>query len=240
MPPTMGMPGQSLVAPHPLSLRSILSSIPKHAPRAVSLTPTRSISPVSLASLLRRQTVVTITASSASNPIVPAYYSTINSSPPPGEVAGIVFGAVGGFLLLLWLIYTCFSFGTNTFGRSNIVEDVDVRRRSSRPSRHSSHTRSEVIEVSRRSERRSRSRSRSRTPPRRESSRRETIVIEETTRRPAPEPEVEEDVVEVFEEHSPVRRSSKKSSRIEAGFRTVDPEAFGGGDRPYRKVSRRG
>lgn len=103
----------------------------------------------------------------------------------------------------------------------------------------SSRNESEVIEVERTTHR---SRSRTRTPPpRRQSSRRETVIIEETRRAQPPPPRSEpDDVVEVFEEHSPVRRESKRESkRVSGGFRTVDPEAFGGGDRPMRKVSRR-
>ncbi|KAL8711384.1 MAG: hypothetical protein Q9220_004281 [cf. Caloplaca sp. 1 TL-2023] len=65
---------------------------------------------------------------------------------------------------------------------------------------------------------------------------RETVIMEERIR-PAPPPvEREDDIVEVIEEHSPPRRSS--GSRRVSGYRTVDPEAFGGGNRPLRKVSR--
>ena len=76
---------------------------------------------------------------------------------------------------------------------------------------------------------------RERTPPQRErESRRETVIIEETRRRPA-----EEDIVEVIEEHSPVRReSTRRDRKVSSGYRNVDPEAFGGGDRPQRKVRR--
>ena len=77
---------------------------------------------------------------------------------------------------------------------------------------------------------------RDRTPPQRErESRRETVIIEETTRRrPA-----EEDIVEVIEEHSPVRReSTRRDRKVSSGYRNVDPEAFAGGDRPQRKVRR--
>ena len=67
------------------------------------------------------------------------------------------------------------------------------------------------------------------------------MIIEETRRSQPPPRSEPDEVVEVFEEHSPVRRESKKESRrvSGSGFRTVDPEAFGGGDRPMRKVSRR-
>ena len=79
--------------------------------------------------------------------------------------------------------------------------------------------------------------------PRRRESRR-TTVVEETRRTSTREPEIEreEDIVEVIEEHSPVRRktgSRRESNRVSSGFRTVDPAEFGGGDRPVRKVSRR-
>jgi hypothetical protein len=45
---------------------------------------------------------------------------------------------------------------------------------------------------------------------------------------------VGEDEVVVIEEHSPPRRAKSKR---ESGYRTVDPLAYGGGDRPLRKVS---
>ena len=242
MPPAI--PATDLLgsSPHPLDLRSLLASVPKHAPRAISSLPTRSLNPASLASLFRRQVIVTVTTTSVNNPIVPAYYSGLGTGPTPGTVAGIVFGAVGGFLLLLWLVYTCFTFGNNNFGRSSVIAEEDIVRRRSRSSRRSRRSsRSEVIEVRESHHSRSRSRSRSRTPPRSNVRESETIVIEERTRRAAPRSE-HEDVVEVFEEHSPVRRESRteRTERKSSGFRTVDPEAYGGGDRPYRKVSRRG
>lgn len=55
-----------------------------------------------------------------------------------------------------------------------------------------------------------------------------------------------EDEVVVIEEHSPPRRpsTSKKVKEVrevrESGYRTVDPLAYGGGDRPLRDVERRG
>ena len=67
-------------------------------------------------------------------------------------------------------------------------------------------------------------------PPRREV-RTERIIVEEA---PAPRRERDDDIVEVIEEHSPPRRSS---SRRQSGYRTVDPDAYGGGGRPLRKVS---
>ena len=171
--------------------------------------------------------------------VLPTTYSGLGAGPTPGTVVGIVFGSVAAFLLLLWLIYTVVNgIGGNRDVSSVVEEEVVVRRRSRSPRRSSprrssprrssprrpasSRSRSETIEVSRH-----------RSPPRRET-RRETVILEET-RRPSPR---EDDIVEVIEDHSPPRRV-KRESRRESGYRTVDPEAFGGGSRPMRKVSRR-
>ncbi|KAI4117609.1 MAG: hypothetical protein LQ345_002209 [Seirophora villosa] len=174
--------------------------------------------------------------------LIPETYAGLNRGPPPGTVVGIVLGSVAGFLLILWLIYTCMTFA-NTRGATTYEEETVVRRRSRSPrssrrspprspprslSRHApsrSRSRSEVIEVSRH-----------RSPPRRET-RRETMIMEERSRPPPQSVEREEDIVEVIEEHSPPRRTS--GSRRVSGYRTVDPEAYGGGNRPMRKVSRR-
>lgn len=155
---------------------------------------------------------------------IPTTYAGLNDGPAPGAVAGIVIGAVGGFLLVLWLLYTCFNLGGFPgFRGGEVVEEEIVRHRSRSPRR--SRSRSETIEIRK-----------SRSPPRRQ---RERIVVEETrrvSRPPEPEPEdIIDDIVEVIEEHSaspPPRRTSKRSS----GFRTVDPAEFGGGGRPMRKV----
>lgn len=162
--------------------------------------------------ILRRQQQV--------NPnVLPTTYAGLNEGPAPGTVAGIVLGSVAGFLLLLWLIYTCFNFD----GSFGIYREESVRRRSRSP-RRSSRSRSEVIEVSRQRS------------PRREV-RRETVVVEETTRRTPPERD--DDIVEVIEEHSP-RRERRGSDRRDSGgfYRTVDPDSFAGGRAPPRKVRR--
>jgi hypothetical protein len=69
--------------------------------------------------------------------------------------------------------------------------------------------------------------------------RRETIIVEEERRTTRPAPPPDDDIVEVIEEHSPVRRPSRRESKRTSGFRTVDPAEFGGGDRPMRKMGRR-
>ncbi len=155
---------------------------------------------------------------------IPTTYAGLDDGPTPGAVAGIVIGAVGGFLLILWLLYTCFNRGGG-LGGTEVVEEEIIRRRSRSPRRSRSH--SETIEVTK-----------SRSPPRRE---RERIVIEETRRvsRP-PEPELEDpidDIVEVIEEHSvSTPPQSRRPSKRNSGFRTVDPAEFGGGGRSMRKV----
>ena len=217
---------------HPFSLQSLIPSTlqltPHSSPPFSTRFPTQtthSTQPLarSLASIFRRQ---------VQSSIIPTTYSGLDAGPAPGTVVGIVFGSVAGFLLVLWLIYSIFMAqgGTTTA----VEEEVVVSRRRSRSPRRSSPRRSsprrppssrshsEVIEVSRQ-----------RSPPRRET-RRETVILEET-RRPA---QREDDIVEVIEEHSPPRRV-RRESRRESGYRTVDPEAFGGGNRPLRKVSRR-
>ena len=230
---------------HPPEFASLLSSaIDRLARRDVAsqtLPATRTLKPRTLASLIRRQQITVTATSSSSNPkpLIPANYDGLNTGPTPGTVVGIVFGSVAGFLLILWLIYTCFSMGGAAPASSVVEEDVVIRRRSrSRSPRRppSSHSRSEVIEVSRTRER-SKSKSRSRSPPRRQSSRRETVVIEETTRRVS-RPPPQDDFVEVTEEQSPAPRTRRSSGR-QSGFRTIDPDEYGGGDRPMRKVSRR-
>lgn len=229
MPPFSHQQSQTALSQrHSLNLRNYLPSTPNLHARSLStplLHPTkilRSTPPIvrTLASALHRRQV--------DPSIVPSTYSGINSGPAPGIVVGIVLGSVAGFLLLLWLIYTCF----NLAGPSSAVyEEEVVRRRSHSPRRVSrSRSRSEVIEVARQ-----------RSPPRQRSPvrevRRETVIVEETRR---PEREREDDIVEVFEEHSPPppRRSRGSGSGGGRYYRTVDPEAFGGGNSAPRKFRR--
>lgn len=67
---------------------------------------------------------------------IPTTYGGLNAGPQPGTVVGIVLGSVAGFLLLLWVMYTCFGVD-NPFGSSRVVvEEEVVRRRSRSRSRH--------------------------------------------------------------------------------------------------------
>ncbi|KAI4107771.1 MAG: hypothetical protein L6R37_001457 [Teloschistes peruensis] len=222
---------------HPRTLRSLRPSTPPIDPPTVLTrsSPSHPRTPAerplahNIKSLIRRQQTIP--------KLIPETYAGLNKGPPPGTVVGIVLGAVAGFLLLLWLIYTCVNFA-NTRGVSTYEEETIVRRRSRSPrssrrspprslSRHApsrSRSRSEVIEVSRH-----------RSPPRRET-RRETVILEERIRPPV---QREDAIVEVIEEHSPPPPRRSSTSRRPSGWRNVDPTAYGGGDRPLRKVSRR-
>lgn len=190
--------------------------------------------------------------------VIPLSYNT--SGPNPSTTVGIVLGSVAGFLLLFGLIW----FAT-TGRRSGMIEgdevtDIHVSRRShsasrSRRTRRTRTARSEMTERS----------SPVRSPPPRSRPRTERIVVEETRRTersqppPAPPPmstsspeitreresiyEREEtrerrvegdDVVEVIEEESEL--SSDAPKRKKSGYRTVDPNAYAGGNYPQREV----
>lgn len=185
---------------------------------------------------------------------VPAVYK-VGSSPAPGTVVGIVFGSVAGFLFLLYLVYL--AFGLAGRGRSTILEEEVIRTRPSSHSRSpkkrrrsrnttSSRRRSEMVEE--------RIHTRSRSPvspsprPRRE---RERIIVEERRTTPVPVPmpvDVEEDIVEVIEEHSTppasrvggsrIRRERERVRERESGWRSVDPDQYGGGRAPRRSGRR--
>jgi hypothetical protein len=119
----------------------------------------------SLGSLAKRQ--IEIVA-------IPTTYNGLHSGPPPGTVVGIVLGSVAGFLLIIWLLYTCTLLGGNTFsfpwgGRGDGIVEEEVIRRRSRWPRHSGSSRSETTEAL----------SVHGSPSRRGAYRRETIVVEE-------------------------------------------------------------
>ncbi|KAN0105076.1 hypothetical protein V8E51_010821 [Hyaloscypha variabilis] len=156
--------------------------------------------------------------------IIPSTYGSINSGPSAGTIVGIVLGSVGGFLICLWLIYTCLNFG-NVSSDSSYTESVVVRehRKSHRGGSQRSRRVSETVEV-----RRERSPIRIVRPPERV----ERIIVEETReerRERSRSRGGSEDEVVVIEEHSPPRRKkSVKEERRESGYRTVDPNAYAG------------
>lgn len=173
--------------------------------------------------------------------VIPTTYATINSSPSPAAVVGATLGAVGGFLLVLAIVAFILR---NTFGGGgDVIEEEYIRRERRSKHSNSASSMSEVIApppvASRRTSRVTRRESTRRVS--RPSRRDEVIVEEDLSISDRPEVVVEEDpdsdIVEVIEEHSPApaRRKPKRNS----GFRTVDPGAYGGGDDPVRRLSRR-
>ncbi|EOO03761.1 hypothetical protein UCRPA7_490 [Phaeoacremonium minimum UCRPA7] len=176
---------------------------------------------------------------------VPGQYHNLNSGPDPGTVVGIVLGSVGGFLLLLWLFYTCMNFGVPPDAASDIGTASVVTRRSRKSHRHHHHRASggrETVEIRRSS----------RGPAVIvEEASRDRVVVEEVRRStsrapPAPPPprvvHSDDDEVVVIEEHDPPRRHRSKghrrhsSSRRESGYRDIDPDRFAGGDAPMRDI----
>jgi len=174
----------------------------------------------SLSSIIRRaSTTVELLRRQATVAIPSSTYTGLNGGPTPGAVVGAVLGSVGGFLLILWLLYTCFGMTRTT--ASSVASSVVVRerRKSTRTSSgQRSRRQSETAEIRR--------------PPVVE-----RVVVEERRREREVRSESSggEDEVVVIEEHSPPRTKSKR----ESGYRTVDPMAYGGGDRPLREVGRK-
>lgn len=97
-------------APEPHSLLSAISDL-HHSSQPPSLSlrfapalqPTRTL-PHSLTKVLPRQQAHTTST-------IPGVYGSTPNGPDVGTVVGITLGSVAGFLLLLWLIYTCLNAG---------------------------------------------------------------------------------------------------------------------------------
>lgn len=145
--------------------------------------------------------------------IIPTYYNL--SGPEPGTVVGIVLGSVGGFLLVVWLLYSLTN--ANKTGTTTAMageEEIVVRRprRNSHGNRSRRNSHAQMREVSR-SPRQSSGRShiiveerRGGAPP---PPRTRSIIVEERRRVP------NDDVVEVIEEHEDYRerRNSRRGYR---------------------------
>lgn len=173
---------------------------------------------------------------------IPSTYGNLNSSPPPGTVAGIVLGSVGGVVLLLYLTFLALNPGGLARGSTSVIdEEVVVRSRS----RHSPSRRSDVIEVVEERDQRDYRRDSYRRPG--SGSRRAGthIVVEESETGTSMTDDP--DVVEVIEEESSVmssispapRRGGGGSRRSQSGYRTVNPRSYAGessydGDSHYR------
>ncbi|CAI7644447.1 unnamed protein product [Penicillium pancosmium] len=151
---------------------------------------------------------------------IPASYGGLTTGPPPGTVAGIVLGSVGGVIIVLYLTFLALNpggiarGGGLSGGSSSIDEEVVVRSRRGAASR-----RSDVIEVV--EERGGRPRSYRRPP-----SHDQVIVEESVTGTTTSDGR---DFVEVLEEESSGVSSVEPSRRGGRGYRSVDPLAYGGG-----------
>jgi hypothetical protein len=174
---------------------------------------------------------------------IPATYAFLDTSPTPGTVVGAVLGVVGGVVILVLVLYQTLGWGDT--GESIVVEEevseVDVVRTGSRRSAVS-RSRSnrppgrriveeEIVEVRERPHSRRRS-------DLIDDEDDEVVVIEEEATTGT---HYSDDVVEVEEEESSVATSPRPPRRGGTGgsYRRVDPLAYGGGDEPYRRPSRR-
>ncbi|KAM7188199.1 hypothetical protein V8F33_010792 [Rhypophila sp. PSN 637] len=177
--------------------------------------------------VLARQAVQTST--------IPSTYGSLYSGPQPGEVVGIVLGSVAGFILILWLIYTCINMGNPSSGTDDVSSVVTRKsRRASHRHSHSHHhharPRSATVEI----------RTTTRGPvivdDVSSSVPDEAIIVEEairtrrarsTSRGPPIRRVGSDDEVVVIEEASPSRHRSRRRSgsiRMSSGYREVDPE----------------
>jgi len=82
---------------------------------------------------------------------LPTSYQGLNAGPKPAIIVAIVLGSVVGFLLVLWLVAACISFGGgfNMFGRGRtvVVEEDEVVARKRRGPIRETRTTEEVVEV---------------------------------------------------------------------------------------------
>ncbi|ESZ95441.1 hypothetical protein SBOR_4182 [Sclerotinia borealis F-4128] len=223
----------------PITLLQPISTILQ--PRNAQLS-----SPSKFATLLNRLILRQTTYSDPS--IIPSTYGSQNNSPSPGTIVGIVLGSVGGFLLLLWLLYTCCTLGRPSAARSTVTDDVTVRetvRRRSHNSHRSSRPHSRRVTTTEKTEIR---RQRSPSPPPvrivREEVRRQRspspppvrIVREEVrqeTRRPPPVDRV------IVEERREVRRSREERSPSSSGGGSAEVVVTEEHDPPRRSKSKR-
>ena len=208
-------------SPRPLSLRFTSA-----APDPLLLAPTRTLATELTRAVAPRQGAAAHTTST-----VPAAYGSPNG-PDAGTVVGITLGSVAGFVLLLYLIYTCLNVGNPdafTDAESTVMSmgtaSVGTRRSRVRKHRHHRSPRRETVEI----------RTGSGRPAvvveERPGSRVREVVVEDTTRRsvsrarPPPRVVDEDEEIVVLEEHSPPRRhkSRRRSSaeRRSGGYRVV-------------------
>ncbi|KAF2436016.1 hypothetical protein EJ08DRAFT_221879 [Tothia fuscella] len=244
----------------PLNLHSNGDILPELLPRLSTLSGLvkRNFLTTPLRTLSKRQDSVVL------NGPVPAPGYKKDSSLAPGAVAGITIGAVAGFLLIIILLYTLFN--PNQVNSPLVAEEIVVtrpppRQRSRSPRRsHRSHRSSrEMREVRRSRSPRQQPQQQQRIiveettrvipgappppPPPPMSVVSERIVEERRhSRGPPPIRRVDgDDIVEVIEEGSSIADAPprRERRRRNSGYRSVDPNQFGGGDYPQRPVRSR-
>ncbi|KAJ5658775.1 uncharacterized protein N7484_002424 [Penicillium longicatenatum] len=154
---------------------------------------------------------------------IPSTYGGLNG-PPPGTVAGIVLGSVGGVVLILYLTFLALNPGGLARGVSSSVDEevVATGRRGPSLRRHG-----DTIEVVEERDRRDSYRRRP-SPRDRDDDR---IVVEESMTGTATSDG--RDVVEVFEEESSAvssvsTRPPRRARSHRSGVRTIDPLDYGG------------
>lgn len=173
---------------------------------------------------------------------IPSTYGSLRASPDPGAVVGITLGAAGGFIALLFLLYTCINMagggvgdGATSVGTASMVTRKTRRARATTAShgRHASRSRSRSRSHHRRREtvevRRTTARGQSVVVEERAPGGVERVVVEERRRSvsrpappppappPAPHPDVSEseDEIVVIEETAPRRHRSRRRSSAE-------------------------
>lgn len=128
------LPGNGKMAPIPLiessisSVRHAITDLAASASSISSRSPSSTVRPTR--SIVNH--LLSLTARQSTPSIIPTTYGNTTNSMAPGTIVGIVLGSVGGFLFLLWLIYTFANLGTPD--QSDYTESVviqDRRRRSS-------------------------------------------------------------------------------------------------------------
>jgi len=192
MPPLLSRVIQGPALPYKTLTLQKLSSLANLSP-----PPTLFVFLKPASSLSRRQNLILS---------IPATYGDLNAGPSPGTVVGIVFGTVGGIILILLLVYSIFGFG----GNGSVIS-----RRSISPPRRRRTT--EIVDIG----------------SSRPRSRRDAIIVEEDMTASQDGNVVE--VIEELSDASPPPPRRAHSGRTSGSYRPVDPLAYGGGDSPYRE-----
>lgn len=149
-------PGAMPPTPRPQPRAAAASDTTTNSPYASLFSRTTGIANLNLNLPRQQQQQPSHHHPRADTPTIPSYYGALHSSPDPGTVAGITLGAVGGFVLFLWLIYTCINLGNPSSGITNDTSTVVTEgtasvytRRSSRRRRERERSAKETVEIRR-------------------------------------------------------------------------------------------